>query len=236
MNDDIIPILKDYVNHVEDICRNLIKGINHAEDLGLKSKYDFFTYLVESGKTEFEIWGIKYILHGKGCTAFGEKIFLDWEFGCRSRWCGIDPYKVSMTLRKNNSPFTKYYDGNAVKEACKRLVDNGIMFEKYNLYYFQIPASETFKPSFPSEYDTLVIEHSTTSRTVPRNKVIDRFIRKSTWVYSHIERNSDRYMLRFLRNGAEVYTIPYNDTGYPEHAVEIMSDEILRALEKTGTK
>ncbi len=35
-----------------------------------------------------------------------------------------------------------------------------------------------------------------------------------------------------MQKGAEVYAIPYDDTGYPEHAVKSMSDEILRALEK----
>ncbi len=39
-----------------------------------------------------------------------------------------------------------------------------------------------------------------------------------------------------MQKGAEVYAIPYDDTGYPEHAVIIMSDEILRVLEKTGIK
>lgn len=31
------------------------------------------------------------------------------------------------------------------------------MFKKYEQYYFDIPKSETFKPQFPKEFDTLVV-------------------------------------------------------------------------------
>ena len=37
-------------------------------------------------------------------------------------------------------------------------------------------------------------------------------------------------MLVFLLGETEVYKIPYDDTGYPENAVKIMSDEILQNL------
>lgn len=39
-------------------------------------------------------------------------------------------------------------------------------------------------------------------------------------------------MLKFLLGGKEIYTIPYNDISYPENAVKIMSDEIIRNLSK----
>lgn len=37
-------------------------------------------------------------------------------------------------------------------------------------------------------------------------------------------------MLKFLLDKKEVYTIPYNDSCYPENAVKIMSDEIISNL------
>lgn len=37
-------------------------------------------------------------------------------------------------------------------------------------------------------------------------------------------------MLRFLLQGKELYQIPYSDTAYPESAVKIMSDVVLRNL------
>lgn len=37
-------------------------------------------------------------------------------------------------------------------------------------------------------------------------------------------------MLKFLLGGKEICTIPYNDISYPENAVKIMSDEIIKNL------
>lgn len=228
--ENIEPILRDYIENVETACSSLLKSINRSENIDLKTKYDFFAYRAGCKKLEFETEEMKYILHGVGCMAFSEKMFLNWDFGYRSRWCGIEPWKVSMTLKRNGSIYREYYDGNAVKESCEQLAAKGKMFKKNNQYYFEIARSETFKPSFPSEYDTLVIEHSGTRWIVPRNKVIDRFIRKSAWIYNGIEKNENRYILRFFLKEKEVYAIPYDDTGYPENAIKIMSDEILKHL------
>ena len=107
---------------------------------------------------------------------------------------------------------------------------NAIMFKQYDQYYFEIIEDETFKPEFPTEYDTLIVEYSNLSWSMPRNKLIDRFIRKSTRVHNQINKNEDKYMLKFLLGGKEICTIPYNDISYPENAVKIMSDEIIRNL------
>ncbi|WP_417087623.1 DUF6896 domain-containing protein [Hungatella effluvii] len=40
---------------------------------------------------EFYVNGINYKLHGRGCFAFSSEKFLNWNFGYRSRWCGVDP-------------------------------------------------------------------------------------------------------------------------------------------------
>lgn len=80
---------------------------------------------------EFEAEGINYRLHGKGCVAFNEKRFIDWDFGYRSRWCGINPWKVSITLKKNNSAYIEYFDGNLIQTACEQLTKKGILFKRY---------------------------------------------------------------------------------------------------------
>ena len=134
---------------------------------------------------EFVAGGISYRFHGKGCVAFHEGKFIDWDFGYRSRWCGINPWKVSMTLKKNKSPDVQFYNGDLIQTACEQFVKKGIMFKKYDQYYFEIPADETFKPQCPTEYDTLVVEYFDLSWSVPRNKVIDRFIRKRICRPSH---------------------------------------------------
>lgn len=39
-----------------------------------------------------------------------------------------------------------------------------------------------------------------------------------------------------MLDGKEVYSIPYDDLGYPENAVSIMSDDIIRNLKKHNKK
>ncbi len=232
MDEKLQIVLKEYIKDVEDVCNILVRSINNSENLNLKNKYDFLVYRSSCKKMEFEAGGISYRLHGKGCVAFSAEKFIDWDFGYRSRWCGINPWKVSMTLKKNNCPHVEYYDGSLMQTACEQFVEKGIMFKQYDQYYFEMTEDETFKPEFPTEYDTLIVEYFNSSWSIPRNKVIDRFIRKSTRVHNQINKNEDKYMLRFLLEGKDICTIPYNDISYPENAVKIMSDEIIKNLLK----
>ena len=232
MEEKLQIVLKEYIRDVEDVCDILVRNINDSENLNLKNKYDFFMYRSSCKKMEFEAGGISYRLHGKGCVAFNEEMFIDWDFGYRSRWCGINPWKVSMTLKKSSSPHIEYYDGNIIQTVCEQFVQKGIMFKQCNQYYFEMKAEETYKPEFPIEYDTLVVEYCNLTWSIPRNKIIDRFIRKSTRIHNQISKNEDKYILKFLLCGEEIYTIPYNDISYPESAVKIMSDEIIKNLLK----
>lgn len=230
MEEKLQMVLKEYILDVEMVCKLLLKSINASENLNLKNKYDFFQYRADCKKMVFWADGICYRLHGKGCMAFGRQKFINWDFGYRSRWCGISPWHVSQTLRKNHSPYMEYYDGGVIQTVCKELVKIGIMFQKDNQYYFEMADDETFQPEFPSEYDELVIEHSGLNWTIPRNKEIDRFIRKSTRVHNQINDSKGMYRLTFLFQKKEVCTIPYDDVCYPENAVKIMSDRIIRHL------
>ncbi|MEY8268737.1 hypothetical protein AALA79_20545 [Lachnospiraceae bacterium 64-25] len=232
MEEKLQTVLKEYIRDVEEVCNILVKSINTSENLNLKNKYDFFVYRSNCKKMEFEAGGISYRLHGKGCVAFNAEKFIDWDFGYRSRWCGINPWRVSTTLKKNNSLHVEYYDGVLLQASCEQLVKKGIMFKQNDQYYFKMIENESYKPEFPTEFDILVIEYFNSSWSIPRNKVIDRFIRKSTRVHNHINKDEDKYMLRFLLKGKEIYSIPYNDISYPENAVKIMSDEIIKNLLK----
>lgn len=232
MKENLRSILEEYLKNVENVCSNLIREINITENLNLRNKYDFFMYRAECKKMEFEAKGIVYRLHGKGCTAFNGELFMDWDFGYRSRWCGIEPWKVSMTLNKSKGNTIGDFDENLIKTFCELSVKNNTMFEKSGQYYFTIPESETFKTDFPMEYDTLIIEHFDSRWILPRNKLIDRFIRKSSRVYNSIYKNENKYILRFFFREKEIYSIPYDDIGYPENAIKIMSDNIIWNLMK----
>ncbi|WP_276947950.1 hypothetical protein [Enterocloster lavalensis] len=47
---------------------------------------------------------------------------MNWNFGYRSRWCGIDPWLLGMTLKQNNSNQKEYFDGELLKKACELAV------------------------------------------------------------------------------------------------------------------
>ncbi len=232
MEDKLQNVLREYIINVENVCNILIKSINKTECLNLKGKYDFFDYLSKNKKYVLEAEGIQYLLHGVGCMAISENVFIDWDFGYRSRWCGIEPWKVASTLRHSKSTHAEYFDGSKIIEFCDRMVEKKVMFKKYGQYYFTIPENETFMPKFPTEYDMLVIEHSDFRWSVPRNKLIDKFIRKSRKIYNQIEKNEDKYLLRFFLKGKEVCVLPYDDIGYPDSAVKIMNDDILQNIYK----
>lgn len=101
------------------------------------------------------------------------------------------------------------------------------MYKKYDLYYFNIPISDTFEPNFPKEFDVFVIEHYGLKWQIPRNKVIDRFLRKSKRVWKGNEKGSDLYTLSFLKDDKEIYSIVFDDISFPESAVKIMKEILI---------
>lgn len=216
MNDNFRLIAKEYIRKINDVCFKLLESLN------LKSKADLWEYRSIHHEMEFEINGINYQYHGRGCRAFNNEFFLDWDFGHGSRWCGIEPWLLARTLERNKSPYNEYYDGKRIKQECEQAVLDGDMVLKYDLYYFTTPITETFEPDFPKDFDTLVLEHFDSMWIFKRNKMVDRFLRKSRRVSKHIGKSPDKYTLKFILNGKEIYTIPYDDVEYPEKAIEIM--------------
>lgn len=63
-------IIDEYTANVNTVCRKLLEGINAQENLNLKTKWDFFEYRSKVRKTEFDVNGIQYQFHGRGCFAF----------------------------------------------------------------------------------------------------------------------------------------------------------------------
>ena len=187
MEDGLRTVMKEYIDQVNDVCLRLLAG------LCLKSKADFLCSRKLRWGIEYEINGTKYLLHGAGCRACDGERYLDWNFGYGSRWCGIDPWLLARTLEYNRDPHTEYYDGNRVKAECEHAVSLGEMYQKHNLYYFTIPVSETFEPQFPKEFDTLIVEHFEDRWVIPRNRMVERFLRKSRRVYKEIGSSLNKY-------------------------------------------
>lgn len=51
-------------------------------------------------------------------------------------------------------------------------------------------------------------------------------------MHNQIKSKEAQYRLKFLLRGRGVYTISYDDVCYPENAVKIMSDGIIKNLSK----
>jgi len=72
------------------------------------------------------------------------------------------------------------------------------MYKKHDLYYLTIPNNETFTPDFPEEFDTLVVEYIHDEWIIPRNKLVDRLLRKSKRVHQEVGKNLETYTIKFL--------------------------------------
>lgn len=228
MDNVLKGIIDDYLENVSTLCTNLLK------ELGLQDKSALINYLYMGKQRvwELKINGVSYKFHGAGCDAFYEDKFIQWDFGRRSHWCGIDPWFIANMLNRNKSEHTQFYDGNLIKKECDKAVANKEMYYFNGRYYYTIPLEQTFKPQFPDKYDSIIIEYFNDKWQILRNKEINRFVRKSTYVYKDIEKNPYKYVLKFMQGNDNVYTIPYNDISYPENAVIIMSDNIIKNLQK----
>ena len=108
------------------------------------------------------------------------------------------------------------------------------MYLKDGRFYFHIPVEETFRPQFPNDFDSMVIEYDNKNWTIPKNKEIMRFIRKSVFVHNRIHDIEDKYILNFCKDNDVIFSIPYSDICYPENAVIIMTNEIIRNISARG--
>ncbi|WP_285945706.1 DUF6896 domain-containing protein [Thomasclavelia cocleata] len=205
--------MKDYIFNIENICVYLLKELN------IKNKNEFLKYKYMHNKWEYNVGKIRLCFHGRGCIAKGNEVFYDWDFGYGSRWCGINPFLLESTMKKNG---IEEYDCMLIKQQCEIAVNEGKMYKKYDLYYFSLSECELITPNFPKSFNTLIIDYFDKRYILKRNKIIDRFLRKSNKVYKEIENYYDKYILRFMLDGQEIYKFYYSDVGYPEKAVELM--------------
>lgn len=51
-------------------------------------------------------------------------------------------------------------------------------------------------------------------------------------MYNKVGEKGNPFLLKFLKNENEIFSIPYDDTAYPENAIKIMSDIIINELLK----
>ena len=229
MDEKFLRAIKAYINVVEKACDLLITYIEQEEQIEILNKYDLYDYLHKNHKFEINIGKRKYYFHGTGCTVYLNNIpVIDWDFGYRSWWCGIEPYKMSSTLKHLLFEDINYYNSNFIKNNCEQyLLEKKIYYYK-NQYYINMLKMGCENISFPINYDKVVIEFKGLSKTFVKCKNIDKFIRKSNSIYKGIFKLKNNYILVFYNNDIELARIPYNDIAYPDSAVKIMNEEIIK--------
>jgi len=229
MNKEFDLAICKYYDIVKEKCESLINHIYLRNDKTLRDKYELFSYLRNNKISNYQYDGINYIFHGCGCTVFSDDIVIaDWDFGYRSLWCGIDAYKMALTLKNNAYINSSFYEANFISDLCKTYTEQGDLVLYKNQYYINLLNTGTIKTSFPTIYDELRICYKDIELSFDKSKDIDRFMRKSREIYKDIEKLDNNYLLIFRYNNMDVYRVFYNDVAYPDSAVEIMTYRILK--------
>ena len=100
MEDKFLEATKTYFTIVENACNSLISYIECTEQITILNKFDLYNYFNCSHKFEFDIGDRKYYCHGNGMmVVYNDIVIINWNFGCKSWWCGIDPFLMAETLR-----------------------------------------------------------------------------------------------------------------------------------------
>ncbi|WP_294242720.1 DUF6896 domain-containing protein [Pseudobutyrivibrio sp.] len=227
MKETLFLAIQKYYTIVKSAYQDLYDYININNSVNLKNKTDLYSFLRNCRQSVFDLGEKSYHFHGVGCSvSTNGKQIIAWDFGYRSWLCGIEPYKMALTLSNFSSDLEEIFDAEQISALCKVEVEKGNMTEHYGQYYINLLSLETETYSFPIDYDSLIIEQRNIWRSFCRSKSIDRFIRKSTKVYKNINELEDNLVLIFMRNNTEIGRFLYNDTAYPDSAVRVM-DQIL---------
>lgn len=229
MDEKFLKAVKTYLNIVEEACNLLINYIEKEEKITIHNKYDLYNFLHEGHRFEFIIEGRKFFFHGIGCTVFVEDVsIIDWDFGYRSWWCGIQPFKMSKTLKSFLYEEVEYYDENFIKHKCEQYLLEKSMYCHGGQYYIDLLKLRNKKIQFPIDYSRIDIEYKGITKTFYKSRSIEKFIRKSSIIYEGILELKNNYVLIFYKDENEIVRIPYNDIAYPESAVRIMNGEIIK--------
>ena len=138
MDELFINAVNDYYHIVEDACLFLINYINESEQMNITNKRELLDYVHSHHIIDKKIGEKTYYFHGTGCTVEVNGIpQIDWDFGYRSFWCGIDPFKMARTLNNASGSDCKTWKGTEIFEQCENyLKEDGYLYKYKNQYYF----------------------------------------------------------------------------------------------------
>ena len=225
----IITVYKKYYDIIEKTCQELMEyGANDGREI--IDKYNLYEYI--RGKDKIIAGDKEYIFHGAGCTVFENgELVADWDFGYRSWWCGIEPYKLARTLKNTEYANTVFCNGDKIKEICEEKIEEGLFYKYKNQYYINLLKLGTKANDIPKEYDVMKASFGGKKREFLKSEAIDRFLEKASVVYKEVENLKNNYVLEFYYKGRLNAQLLYNNIAYYDKAVEIMDKEILKPHE-----
>ncbi len=202
----------EYIRNVNHICKMLLQS------LGLRSKAELWEFRKQHLLQQLTVNDYKIEFHGRGCRAFSEEDYLDWDFGYGSRWCGINPWLLATTLRKKLNDTNQNINGEYIKEAFEKAIMDNEVYKKDDLYYFVIDKKEFIRPEFPQNFDVIIVEQFDKKWIVKNDILVKRFLRRSNLIWQHAGESEDSFLLSFIKDGNEVFRIFFDDISYPEGA------------------
>lgn len=227
MNSSLESAARQYYSIVKSAYKEFVDYAKEQQSIEITCIPELYDFLRNSRKNIFAVGEKTYHFHGGGCSVLiNDKQVIAWDFGYRSWLCGIDPYKMALTLSNNDCNLETSLTADQIEASCKAEVEKGNMTKHYSKYYINLLSLKTEPYSFPTEYDRLIIEQKKKRFEYDRTKVIDRFIRKSTKVYKCINELDHNWVLVFMKDNEEAGRYLYNDIAYPESAVRIMNELI----------
>lgn len=133
ISNEIYFHLKEYVNKSEIMTKAIMFGFD------ISSRHELIIAKGEylQGKKDFNKTIITPFFHGRGCRIedWTGKTIIDWDFGYNdSNIVGINPYLFCDFLNEYNT--VKKYSCQDILDNIEILVENGVLYEKYDLYYF----------------------------------------------------------------------------------------------------
>ena len=161
MNESFAKAIRQYYSIVESAYSDFCDFIKVKYSVDIKNKSELYDFLRNNQQSIFDINEKIYHFHGVGCSvsANGKQI-IAWDFGYRSWLCGIEPYKMAITLSNFSSDLEEIFDAERISELCKVEAENGNMTEHDGQYYINLLSLETENYSFPKEYENLMFSRA----------------------------------------------------------------------------
>lgn len=129
VEDELVILLKEYVKNINTAMKLMYQRFllkNNNDVIDLRTKYHGYIEIEE---------GI-YIFHGGGCRFESNEFYVDFQFGGKKHYGGIEPNTFCICLEETHPFIYQKYNSNMVKEKCEELVEKRVMY-KDQFYFFK---------------------------------------------------------------------------------------------------